>query len=326
MVYEDDLKPMEYSLHRKRYQVSGHGSGGGLVKLMKWQFGSRPAKWPTHIENADHPPPPAHASGENLSATWIGHSTVLLQTAGVNILTDPFLATRASPFTHIGPKRVRKPGLSPREMPPIDIVLISHNHYDHLDKVGLKELLKFHKPLFLMPVGNRKYLRSLRPDFDMRELDWRESVQFGNVRFTAMPALHWSKRTFDDANQALWCAFAIESPGGSIYFAGDTGYGEGATFREVRERFGAPRLSLLPIGAYEPRWFMKPMHMNPEEAVQAHLHLGSRTSLAIHHGTIQLTNEPIDQPVNDLAAALKQHEISPGSFLVPDIGQTVQIL
>ncbi len=317
---------MEYSRRRKRYRIKGYRSGGGFLQVMKWQFSSRPARWPKRIDNESYPPPPIHVYGNALRATWIGHSTVLLQTSGINILTDPFLAMRASPFTLAGPKRVRKPALEAHELPPIDIVLISHNHYDHLDKIGLKELLKDHNPVFLTPLGNRKHLRSLQSGMEIHELDWRQGLDLGGMRFTVMPALHWSKRTLDDANRALWGAFAIETPGGVIYFAGDTGYGQGQTFREIRERFGRPRLSLLPIGAYEPRWFMKPVHMNPEDAVLAHLDLESRTSLAIHHGTIQLTNEAIDQPRKDLALALEKLDVSPEDFLTPDIGESMSVL
>ncbi len=317
---------MEYTRRRKRYRIKGYRSGGGILQVMKWQFGSRPARWPKRLDNETYPPPPIHVYGNALRATWIGHSTVLLQTSGINILTDPFLAMRASPFTLAGPRRVRKPALDAHELPPIDIVLISHNHYDHLDKVGLKELLKDHNPVFLTPLGNRKHLRSLQSGLEIHELDWRQSIDLGGMRVTVMPALHWSKRTLDDANHSLWGAFAIETPGGVIYFAGDTGYGQGQTFREIRERFGRPRLSLLPIGAYEPRWFMKAVHMNPEDAVLAHLDLESRTSLAIHHGTIQLTNEAIDQPRMDLALALEKLDVSPEDFLAPDIGESLSVL
>jgi len=157
------------------------------------------------------------------------------------------------------------------------------------------------------------------------ELGWGDSVAFGGLRIHLTPALHWSKRGMFDANTALWGAFVVEAPGGPIYFAADTGFGSGSTFVEVRERFGPPRLSLLPIGAYEPRWFMHPQHMNPDEAVQAHRLLGTRASLAIHHGTIQLTDEAIDAPVAALAQALGQHSVDPRHFLVPDAGETVDI-
>jgi L-ascorbate metabolism protein UlaG (beta-lactamase superfamily) len=315
---------MEYTRRRRRYRVPGL-KDAGITAALKWTFATKRAKWPRKIENASYPPPPLHVYGHGLTATWIGHSTVLLQTAGLNILTDPFFAARASPFTLAGPKRVRPPGLKPADMPPIDIVLISHNHYDHLDRIGLKQLLRDHDPLFVTPLGNRKHLRGLSASQDIVELDWRQAHTIGSVRITVMPALHWSKRSLDDQNMSLWGAFAIETPGGLIYFAGDTGYGQGSTFREVHDRFGAPRLSLLPIGAYEPQFIMKPVHMNPAEAVRAHLDLQSHTSLAIHHGTIQLTNEAIDQPLRDLEIAMRQHGIPETEFLTPDVGAPIQI-
>jgi L-ascorbate metabolism protein UlaG (beta-lactamase superfamily) len=317
---------MEYIRRRKRYHIKGHRSGAGFVSLLRWQLGGGKAKWPRKIENAAHEPPPLHVYGNALRATWIGHSTVLLQTGGVNILTDPFLARRASPLRFAGPKRVRAAAHFPGDMPPIDIVLVSHNHYDHLDRPGLKRLLKDHNPVFVTLTGNKRFIKTLRSGLDINELDWREQFSIGDFTITAMPALHWSKRTFDDANMALWGAFVIDTPGGIIYFAGDTGFGNGGLFEEVRERFGPPRLSLLPIGAYEPRWFMKSMHMNPDDAVRAHQLLASQTSFAIHHGTIQLTNEGIDQPVIDLRAALDIHGVSEDAFLALDTGEGVDVI
>ncbi len=313
---------MYYSHRGKRYRVKGHRNAG-LISLLKWQFGGGRSVWPKLVDNLEYPPPPLHVYGKSLQATWIGHSTVLIQTAGINILTDPFFSMRASPVGVAGPKRVRKPALMPHQLPPIDIVLISHNHYDHLDRPGLRRLLKDHSPTFVTPLGNRKYLRSLRIGLDIVELDWRGGLSIGPLSITAMPALHWSKRGIDDANRALWASFVIEAPGGPIYFAGDTGYGDGKIFRAVKSKFGSPRLSLLPIGAYEPRWFMKSQHMNPDDAVLAHVDLGSRTSFAIHHGTIQLTNEAIDQPVLDLQIALAKHDVSEDAFVVPDVGQGI---
>jgi L-ascorbate metabolism protein UlaG (beta-lactamase superfamily) len=316
---------MHYVRRRKRYVIEGH-KGEGLTGLLKWQFGTRRAKWPKKVENVEHSPPPLHVYGDRLCATWIGHSTVLVQTAGLNILTDPFLSMRASPLVFAGPKRVRKPGLQASSMPPIDIVLVSHNHYDHLDKRGLKEILRDHSPTILTPLGNRRFIAPIRSGVDVKEMDWRQSCDIGSVRVTLTPALHWSKRTLDDANRSLWGAFVIETPGGTVYFAGDTGFGNGDTFREIRSTYGCPRLSLLPIGAYEPRWFMKAEHMNPDDAVMAHLILGSTKSLAIHHGTIQLTNEPIDQPLKDLELALQHHVVPRENFIAPDIGECLDIL
>lgn len=291
-----------------------------LRTLLKWQFNNTRTQWPGHIPLKQHPPPPERVAGNALAATWIGQSTVLIQTAGLNILTDPLLSERASPFTWAGPRRVTPPALTAETFPPLDLILLSHSHYDHMDIAALQELARLHKPRVFTPLGNAAYLPKA---LAAHEMDWGDSAPFGPLRITLTPARHWSKRGFFDTNKALWGAFVIEAPGGLVYFAGDTGYGDGQTFRDIHTAFGPPRLSLLPIGAYEPQWIMKPQHMNPEESVAAHVALGSQTSIAIHHSTIQLTDEAIDAPASSLADALKSSEIDPRTFLVTDAGQTI---
>jgi L-ascorbate metabolism protein UlaG (beta-lactamase superfamily) len=309
----------------RRYRVEGHRGEAGLADLLRWRLKGSPARWPKKVENRAFPPPPARVAGDDLKATWIGHSTVLLQTAGLNILTDPFLSDRASPVSFAGPKRVRPPALTPERLPPIDIILLSHNHYDHMDLPALRAIAALHAPHVVTPRGNARWIRKASGLLRIDELHWGEALTSGAARIHLTPALHWSQRGVFGANKALWGAFVVETPGGIVYFAGDTGYGSGSTFADVRKQFGAPRLSLLPIGAYEPRWFMHPQHMNPEEAVKAHAHLESRTSLGIHHGTLQLTDEAIDAPVAALRLALDQHSIDPQRFLVPDAGHVLTI-
>lgn len=309
----------------RRYRLEGHRGEAGFIDLLRWRFNGQRARWPQRVENLSFPPPPARVAGKDLKATWIGHSTVLVQTAGLNILTDPFLSDRASPVAFAGPLRVRPPALTALTLPPIDVILLSHNHYDHMDLRGLRAIAAHHMPHVVTPSGNARWIKRASPRFRIDELQWGGSAASGSVRLHLTPAQHWSKRSLFDTNTALWGGFVIETDGGNIYFAGDTGYGTGAIFAGVNQAFGAPRLSLLPIGAYEPRWFMHPQHMNPEEAVKAHLALGSRASLAIHHGTIQLTDEAIDTPVKDLRAALTEHSVDPMSFLVPDAGEVVDI-
>ncbi len=312
---------MKYEIKNARFHLPGQRSEATLAEILKWQRSGLRQKWPSSIENKTYAPPPQRVQGNTISATWVGHSTVLIQTAGLNILTDPFFSDRASPFQFAGPKRVRNPGIALKDLPPLDVVVLSHNHYDHLDQPTLKALAKNHKAKLITPLGNGKHVSG----HDVVELDWRQSHQLGALKITAMPALHWSKRSFRDTNKSLWGAFVIEGPQGVIYFAADTGYGTGEHFREVRETFGPPRLSLIPIGAYEPRWFMAAQHMNPQEAVQAHLDLQSQTSLAIHHGTVQLTDETIDAPVLALDVALAEKALTRQDFLVPDIGETLHI-
>jgi L-ascorbate metabolism protein UlaG (beta-lactamase superfamily) len=312
---------MNYEKHKGRFVLPGHVATAKFADLLKWQLSGSRQKWPRRIENKNYEPPPARVAGKDLNATWIGHSTVLIQTAGLNILTDPFFSERASPFQFAGPKRIRDPGVTIVDLPPIDLVLLSHNHYDHLDAAALAALKATHNPKLITTLNNGSYVKN----YPCTELDWRQSTEHGEVRITLMPALHWSKRRISDTNKALWGAFVIESAGGVIYFAADTGYGTGETFREVKSKFGAPRLSFLPIGAYEPRWFMKPHHMNPDEAVQAHLDLGSAKSLAIHHGTVQLTDEAVDAPVLALEEAMARHKIKKADFIVSEIGQSIKI-
>ena len=312
---------MQYQIKDGRFIVDGHRNEAGLADILKWQLCGSREKWPRCIENKIYPPPPKRVMGKDLSITWIGHSTVLIQTAGLNILTDPFFSDRASPVQFAGPKRILAAGIAIADLPPIDLILLSHNHYDHLDVPALAALKKYHDPKLITTLNNGRYVKN----YLCTELDWRQSVEVGEVRITLMPALHWSKRSFNDTNKALWGAFVIETKGGVIYFAADTGYGSGETFREVKAKFGAPRLSLLPIGAYEPRWFMKPQHMNPEEAVQAHLDLGSKTSFAIHHGTVQLTDEAVDAPVVALGEAIERCVISGIEFIVGDVGRSFSI-
>ena len=309
----------------KRFILGGHRGEGSFRDLLKWQMEGNRARWPRRVKNLSFPPPPERVAGTELKATWIGHSTVLLQTQGLNILTDPFLSTRASPVPFAGPRRVRPAALDAETLPPIDLILLSHNHYDHMDLPALRRLARRHAAHVVTPTGNARWVRRASSSFGIDELGWGEQVEHKRLRIHLTPALHWSKRGLWDANTALWGAFVVEAAGGPIYFAADTGFGTGSTFEAIRAQFGPPRLSLLPIGAYEPRWFMHPQHMNPDEAVKAHQLLGSRASLAIHHGTIQLTDEAIDAPVEALKIALAQHSVDPAQFLVPDAGQTLDI-
>ena len=233
--------------------------------------------------------------GPELRTTLVNHSTVLLQQRGCNILTDPIWSERASPLSWIGPRRRRSPGVSWENLPSIDAVLISHNHYDHLDLPTLRQLASRGDSTFIVPAGGARLLLSQNIG-PVHELDWGESCSQTRcgVTFHCVPALHSSSRRIGDRNLTLWCGYMIECRERLVYFAGDTAFGP--HFNQIREKFGAPRLALLPIGAYEPRWFMSPVHMNPDEAVQAHEILGAKASIAIHHGTFKLADEGLDTP------------------------------
>jgi L-ascorbate metabolism protein UlaG (beta-lactamase superfamily) len=308
-----------------RFFLAGHRAAAPFSDILKWQMAGGRARWPSRVENRVHQPPPHRVAGDDLLATWIGQSTVLLQTAGLNILTDPFFSERASPVAFAGPRRVRPPGVALADLPPIDLVLVSHNHYDHMDLPSLRAIARSCNPRVVAPLGNAVYIRKVMAAAHITELNWGETFHGGAASITLTPAVHWSKRGLTDTNKALWGAFAIRIGASLIYFAGDTAFGEGATFRKLHEDVGSPRLSLLPIGAYEPRWFMKHQHMDPREAVMAHQALASRTSLAIHHSTIQLTDEAIDAPARELAQAVTTVGISDNEFRLTDAGEPTWI-
>jgi L-ascorbate metabolism protein UlaG (beta-lactamase superfamily) len=289
----------------------------GFWDLLRWKLTSRPERSSRFVSDVVPSKPPVSVDATELRITMVNHSTVLLQLSGLNILTDPIWAERASPLTWIGPRRRRAPGVRLEDLPGIDIVLLSHNHYDHLDLVTLRRLAECGQSQFVVPKGVARLLGSQRIG-PVQELDWGDSVPHGRTTIHCVPAAHFSARGLFDRNRTLWCGYVLEAGDRVIYFAGDTGFG--GHFARIRERFGAPRLALLPIGAYQPRWFMSPVHMSPDDAVKAHRILGAGTSIAIHHGTFQLTDEGIDTPKKRL------RECSPGdSFLVLNNGQSVTI-
>ncbi|RJS92410.1 MBL fold metallo-hydrolase [Salinisphaera sp. Q1T1-3] len=259
--------------------------------------------------------------------TWIGHATALIQTDGCNLLTDPVYARTVNPIPGLGPARVHPPGIAWADLPPIDIVVISHAHYDHLDSATVRRLVDTHDPLFVAGLGLHGWL-ARRGARRIVTLDWWQGHDVpGNathtpIRLTAVPAQHWSRRSLGDRNRVLWAGYMIETDTTRLYFAGDTGF-RAELFRDIAAHTGQPDLALLPIGAYEPRRFMARQHMNPDEAVQAHELLGARRSMAIHFGTFRLTDEDRAQPAIDLVAALQQHEVPDSQFVVPDFGQTV---
>jgi L-ascorbate metabolism protein UlaG (beta-lactamase superfamily) len=233
----------------------------------------------------------------------------------VNLLLDPVWSRRASPFVRVGPKRVNDPGIAFSDLPPIDVVLVSHAHYDHLDVVTLSRLAAAHRPRVITPLGNDTIMRNHDAAIAAEAYDWDRRVPIADrIAVTPVPTRHWSARNLADRNMSLWASFVIEGPGGLLYFVADSGYGDGGHFRRVRDRHGPPKVAILPIGAYEPRWFMREQHMNPAEAVQAFADCGAATALASHHGTFQLTDEAIDAPRLALAEALAAAGIPPERF------------
>ena len=261
---------------------------------------------------------------EKTSLTWIGHATFLLQFRGLNILTDPHFTDRASPVSWAGPKRVVPPAVKINDLPDIDVVIISHDHYDSLDVGSLRALSQHNsqRPLiFIVPLGMKSWFDDLDIKFiDVIELDWTQSHTINGVTFTAEPVQHWSKRTLFDANERLWVSWVIEANDHRIYFAGDTGYAD--HFKQIGDKYDRFDLALLPIGAYEPRWFMKPYHVNPDESVQIHLDIKSKYSVAMHWGTFILTDEPLDEPPIKLVKAMRKYQIPMKAFEVYRHGQT----
>jgi L-ascorbate metabolism protein UlaG (beta-lactamase superfamily) len=301
----------------KRFYNPDASQVPGLPDVLRWKLTSRPEPSPSFISDVEQSVPPRRVEGSGLRATLVNHSTVLLQQRGSNILTDPIWSERASPLSWIGPRRRRKPGVSWDDLPCIDTVLISHNHYDHLDLPTLRRLAARGDSTFIVPAGEARLFRSenIGP---AHELDWGESLPLPGFTIHCVPAVHFSSRGIYDRNITLWCGYVIECQERLVYFAGDTGFGR--HFAQIREKFGPPHLALLPIGAYEPRWFMSPVHMDPDEAIRAHAVLAARTSIAIHHGTFQLSDEGIDAPKKQLNV-YEQHK----SFLVLKNGQFADI-
>jgi L-ascorbate metabolism protein UlaG (beta-lactamase superfamily) len=294
--------------------------------VLRWKLTSRPAPWPGAVEIAP-PSPPVVPPGGGFIATWVNHASFLLRSAGLNLLVDPVWCARAGPFGLTGPRRVHPPGVAFEALPAIDAILLSHDHYDHCDLATLRRLARRHPQARLVtPLGNGDLAR--RAGFvsgRIVELDWWDSFSLGNGRSVRLtPARHWSNRLHGLRNRRLWGGFRVDFGGASFHFAGDTGY-DAAMFREIRARCGPPDLAALPIGAYEPRWFMAPQHCNPAEAVRLHLDLGAQASVAMHWGTFPLTDEGRLEPPAALADALVAAGLPPGSFRVLQPGESVVV-
>jgi len=291
--------------------------------LPKWwwqQWRGSTVPWPKSVPAPAPVHLPASITAGTVAATLLGHASWLLQFPGCTVLTDPVFTSRAGPFGLLGPRRVQPPALRLGELPRIDVVLLSHNHYDHLDLTALRWLAQHRRPTFVVPLGLKAWLENRGVGLVV-ELDWWQSHFVApEMEITCTPAQHWSSRWPWDRCRTLWGGYRVRPSAGSLWYAGDTGWGP--HFAEIRDRLGAPVCALLPIGAYEPRWFMAPVHLNPEEAVQAHFAVGARTSLAMHHGTFRLTDEAWDAPVKDLAVAREKHGLAPELFRSPHAGET----
>lgn len=276
----------------------------GFSSLLSWLFNREEGPWDEFTEMAPAPPPPRRIERGALRATMVNHSTVLLQFDGLNILTDPVWSERVSPFSWIGPRRHAPPGIRFDDLPPIDVVLLSHNHYDHLDIDTVEKLAEQHHPKFFAPLGVGSWLRDRGLPGVQPEMDWWERLPVADgVELHCVPAHHFSGRGLFDRDTTLWCGYMLESQSsGRIFFAGDSA--EGPHYAEIAKRFPGIRFALLPIGAYRPEWFMKPVHMSPQGAVNTHHTLSPEWSMGIHFGTFAQADDGQREPIDTLNTAL----------------------
>jgi L-ascorbate metabolism protein UlaG (beta-lactamase superfamily) len=308
-----------------RFHVPGGGPDKTLgdVAKMLWRSRSQRLPWPKTGLHKRPEPPPARVEDSAIRLTFIGHSSFLIQTEGVNLLIDPVWSERAGP-AGIGPRRVTPPPLAMSELPDLDAVLVSHNHYDHMDLATLSKLAAQRPARVLTPLGNDTILRRADKAIRAEAYDWGDVVEVGPLKVHFEPALHWSARGRTDRRMALWSSFVLEGPRHKIYFAGDTGYGDGRLFEALARKHGSFRLAILPIGAYAPAWFMREHHCDPEEAVRIFEQLNADFAFACHWGTFRLTEEPYEEPAARLAAALEKAEIDPIRFRAGPPGTVVE--
>jgi L-ascorbate metabolism protein UlaG (beta-lactamase superfamily) len=298
----------------------------GVHRVLQLYFLEKWEKWPVRVESRFADKPPAEVIGARARIAFVGHASWLIQAGGLNILVDPHWSDRASPFARIGPTRCINPGIRFEDLPRIHAVLVTHNHYDHLDLPTLAQLWARDRPRIITPLGNDTIMRQGIADIAATAVDWGDRTDLGSgIIVHIEPTQHWSARGARDRRHALWASFVIETPAGKIYAVGDSGLGDGRTFRQVAARHPKIRMALLPIGAYEPRWFMKHQHMNPDDAVEAFGLCGAEAALGHHWGTFQLTTEARDAPPAALAEALRQRGIAGERFHAVYPGEAVEI-
>lgn len=306
----------------KLFYHAGLESDHSFWSVVKWAVLRPSLNYPDWIDNKSKPQLPKKLEDKKVAATFINHSSFLLQTKSFNFVTDPIWAQRASPVSFLGPKRFRDPGIKLDELPPVHFVVLSHNHYDHFNLQSIEDLHKKFKPIFIMALGNARLVKKIE-GIQVVELDWWQphtiSVNGAMAKITLVPSQHWSARGITDKREALWGGYVIEADAAKIYFAGDTGFNQ-EIFNKIGETFKDIDLALLPIGAYEPRWFMKINHVNPEEAVQIHLAVKAKISVAMHYGVFRLSDEEFGQPEKDLETAKKNSAVE--NFVTLDVGET----
>ena len=303
----------------ERFFNAGGVEPVGPLAVLDWILDRDPGSWEEVTDAHDGAPPPHAVKLGAVRLTFINHATFLVQLPGINVLTDPIWSERCSPIGWVGPRRHRPPGIRFEDLPPIDVVLISHNHYDHLDLPTVRALAKAHDPLFVVGLGNAPLLRNAGAR-RVVQLDWWDEHALGDdVTVHGVPAQHFSGRAFSDRMGTLWMGVVLTGPAGPLYFAGDTG--DGPHFASIRERFGPPRLAMLPIGAFRPRSVMEAMHLSPEEAVSVHQRMGAHRSVGMHFGTFRLADDGQEEPVAALHTAMKSAGVRPDAFWALGFGE-----
>ena len=311
----------------ERFNNLYDSSGPGFVDFLKWKFSKDRIKpvWPTlskeksmtEVKLAER------VYGDDIVVTYINHSTLLLQLGGQNILTDPVWSEYAGLFGKIGVRRSIHPGVELDQLPPIDVLLISHSHYDHLDLPTVEFLANRHQPTIVMGLGVGRYIQYCKTNPDKcLELNWWQHWSCDKLEYHFVPAHHWSSRYMFDKNITLWGGFVIAKGKDKVYFAGDTGFGGGHIFHDIKNKYHSFRVSLLPIGAYKPDWFFSYMHTSPHEAVKIFKIIASDYAIPIHFDTFKLTDEEYADPLNDLQVALETEKVNQGKFMIMKPGQS----
>lgn len=317
-----------FSLNHKRYENIGHLGDPNFFDLIKWKITREKPVWPELPENKpsnSNTNIPKKVFDNDLVVTYVNHSTMLIQTGGENILTDPIWSSHAGPFGEFGVKRSIYPGLEIDDLPEIHFILISHSHYDHLDLPTIEALTKKHKPVIITGLGVARYIDYCQEKVgNCYELEWWENVKIldSEVIFHFVPAYHWSSRYLIDKDTSLWGGFVISNHNSNIYFAGDTGFSDGKIFQSMKDRYGDFRLALLPIGAYKPIWFFHSMHTSPLEAVKISKILDSDYTIPIHYDTFKLSDEKYEDPLNDFKLAIEEEKMNEDKFFILEAGAT----
>lgn len=310
--------PQTDHFNGKRFKNPSGVSAKGFDAVFKYLKNRDPDTWTVNNDPINFDGNLNEAISDKFQYTFVNHSTFLIQHLGINLLTDPIWSQRCSPFQFIGPKRMRPPGMDLTDLPEIHLVLITHNHYDHLDKNTVRHLIKTYDPDFVVPLG----LAHLITQWGGRviaELDWYESIDYNGITVTATPCNHFSSRGIRDRNTSLWCGYTLISDKISVYYVGDTGYS--SVFKEICDRLGPFDLSFIPIGAFKPKWFMGPIHVSPSQAVQIHRDVKSKQSIAMHFGTFPLADDNRETDLSLLELALSEAKITSDTFKVPVEGK-----